>query len=815
MTEKTRPLRDFMQSLPTGSPARLVGTDLTAIDVSALLQDGISSVSAGAGININPADPKNPIISVDSVVTDGASAGATAVQPGDLAAVATTGSYNDLDDKPSIPPAQVNSDWNASSGVAQILNKPAFGDLAFEDSVTVSEISALGLPSSTTYLRGDGTWATPAGGGGGGQVNSIVEGDGIEVDSTDPANPTVGLDATSVASLGLADTALQPGEVTVGDIDATGTPNSSTYLRGDGAWATPSAGVTYVGVSVPTGFSVSGSPVTSSGTLTLSYAMGYQGYTTAEANKLSGVASGATANQSDAYLLNRANHTGAQAISTVSGLQTALDDKALQATTISAGTGLTGGGTLAANRSIALSSTSIASLALADTAVQPADLGDLAYIDFPASPSGNVLNDSGNWVPQGGGGGGGGQVNSVQPGTGISVNSSDPVNPAVSLNGASIASIALADTAVQPEDLGDSAGLNVGTTAGTVAAGNHTHPAATTTVPGFMSAADKVKLNGIAAGAEVNVNADWDATSGDAEILNKPTLGTAASADVGDFATASQGAKADTALQPADIGDTVQAYSAVLAGTTASFTTALNSKLSGIESGAQVNTVTSVAGKTGAVTLAKGDVGLSNVDNTSDAAKPISTATQTALNGKAGTAVATTSANGLMSSADKTKLNGIASGATANTGTVTSVSATVPTGLSVSGSPITSSGTLAITYAAGYQGYTTAEASKLSGIAAGAQVNAVTSVAGKTGAVTLAKGDVGLGNVDNTSDANKPVSTATQNALNGKAASDLSNVTQANARTKVGTGTMAYRDVTISTSDPSGSPANGTVWLQV
>ena len=44
----------------------------------------------------------------------------------------------------------------------------------------------------------------------------------------------------------------------------------------------------------------------------------------------------------------------------------------------------------------------------------------------------------------------------------------------------------------------------------------------------------------------------------------------------------------------------------------------------------------------------------------------------------------------------------------------------------------------------------------------------VTKVAGKTGAVTLAKGDVGLGNVDNTSDANKPISNATQVALNGK-----------------------------------------------
>ena len=36
--------------------------------------------------------------------------------------------------------------------------------------------------------------------------------------------------------------------------------------------------------------------------------------------------------------------------------------------------------------------------------------------------------------------------------------------------------------------------------------------------------------------------------------------------------------------------------------------------------------------------------------------------------------------------------------------------------------------------------------------------------------VTLTKADVGLGNVDNTSDLNKPISTATQTALNGKQA---------------------------------------------
>lgn len=64
----------------------------------------------------------------------------------------------------------------------------------------------------------------------------------------------------------------------------------------------------------------------------------------------------------------------------------------------------------------------------------------------------------------------------------------------------------------------------------------------------------------------------------------------------------------------------------------------------------------------------------------------------------------------------------------------------------------------------------------------------VVSVAGKTGAVTLSKSDVGLSAVDNTSDDNKPISTATQSALNAKLTkasnlSDLANV--ATARTNL------------------------------
>jgi len=66
---------------------------------------------------------------------------------------------------------------------------------------------------------------------------------------------------------------------------------------------------------------------------------------------------------------------------------------------------------------------------------------------------------------------------------------------------------------------------------------------------------------------------------------------------------------------------------------------------------------------------------------------------------------ATTSTNGYLTSTDWNTFNN----KTSNTGTVTSVGLSAPTGLSVSGSPVTTSGTLALSYASGYSIPTDAE----------------------------------------------------------------------------------------------------------
>ena len=303
--------------------------------------------------------------------------------------------------------------------------------------------------------------------------------------------------------------------------------------------------------------------------------------------------------------------------------------------------------------------------------------------------------------------------------------------------------------------------------------------------------------------------------------------------------------------------------------------------------------VQSVAGKTGNVTLAKADVGLSNVDNTSDANKPVSTATQTALDLKAnasdltshtgntnnphgvtkaqvglGNVDNTSDANKPVSTAQVAADTAVANAASADattkanaaqahaiqranhTGTqpistidnlqtsldgksavghghnIADVSglqtaldgkqasgsyATLENGLvpssqlpsyvddvlefaNLAGFPVSGdSGKIYValdtTKIYRWSGSAYVEISPSPGSTdavpegttnkyfttqRASDASPVQSVAGKVGAVTLAKSDVGLGNVDNTTDANKPISSATQTALDLKAnASDL------------------------------------------
>lgn len=116
---------------------------------------------------------------------------------------------------------------------------------------------------------------------------------------------------------------------------------------------------------------------------------------------------------------------------------------------------------------------------------------------------------------------------------------------------------------------------------------------ASATDPGSMSSAHWTKLEGIAAGAEVNVNADWNAISGDAQILNKPTLASVAtSGSYNDLTNKPTIVSSVTGTAPiVSSGGTTPAISINAASSTeaGSMSSAHWSKLEGISAGAEVN----------------------------------------------------------------------------------------------------------------------------------------------------------------------------------------------------------------------------------
>jgi hypothetical protein len=74
-----------------------------------------------------------------------------------LALVATSGAYSDLSGLPSIPSAQVNSDWNSASGVSQILNKPVLGTAAFQNSTVFDPAGSAASAQAFSIQRSNQT----------------------------------------------------------------------------------------------------------------------------------------------------------------------------------------------------------------------------------------------------------------------------------------------------------------------------------------------------------------------------------------------------------------------------------------------------------------------------------------------------------------------------------------------------------------------------------------------------------------------------------------------------------------------------------
>lgn len=170
--------------------------------------------------------------------------------------------------------------------------------------------------------------------------------------------------------------------------------------------------------------------------------------------------------------------------------------------------------------------------------------------------------------------------------------------------------------------------------------------------------------------------------------------------------------------------------------------------------------------------VTKAQVGLGNADNTSDADKPVSTAQATALAAKQSTSEKA-QPNGYASLGSDGKVPSSqlpVSGSYKGTWNAATNTPTITSGVGVNGDfyKVAVAGSTNID---GTSTWTVGDEVRFNGTIWQRIVSssAVSSVNGQTGAVVLAKADLGLGNVDNTSDVNKPISNATQAALDGKA----------------------------------------------
>jgi hypothetical protein len=213
----------FLGALSTGIVKNTTTTGVLSIAVAADFPTLNQSTTGNAATVTTNANLTGPITSVGNATS--------------VASQTGTGSKFVMDTSPTL--------------VTPNLGTPSAVVLTNGTGLPIGGISATGTPSGTTFLRGDGTWATATGGGGGDalttnplsqfaattslQLKNVISdetGSGALVFATSPTLVTPALGTPSAVVLTNAT------GLTIGGISATGTPDSTTFLRGDGAWAT-------------------------------------------------------------------------------------------------------------------------------------------------------------------------------------------------------------------------------------------------------------------------------------------------------------------------------------------------------------------------------------------------------------------------------------------------------------------------------------------------------------------------------------------------------------------------------------------------
>ena len=164
-----------------------------------------------------------------------------------------------------------------------------------------------------------------------------------------------------------------------------------------------------------------------------------------------------------------------------------------------------------------------------DARINAASIEDLSDVAAMTPSTNQVLQWNGStWTAGTVSSGGGGAVDSVNGQTGTVVLDTGDLSEDGNLF---FTDARVAANSAVTANTAKSTFPGFGTTAGTALEGNTSllqlGTSSTTALAGntnVITSAERTKLSGIATGAEVNVQSDWTASSGDAQILNKPTI---------------------------------------------------------------------------------------------------------------------------------------------------------------------------------------------------------------------------------------------------------------------------------------------------
>ena len=608
-----------------------------------------------------------------------------------LATVATSGDYDDLSNKPTIPAAQVNSDWNASSGVAEILNKPTIGDgtlsitvgsasaqtftanqsgnasvtvpLAAVDSSGATTVYTEGLMSSADKAKLEGIEA-------GAEVNVKPDWNAASGSDAEILNKPTSLAITGGTGITVTEDQVNDELVIACTVDASGKADKVTS-----ATANNFASLTSGGNLADSGYSASSFATAAQGTLADSSIQGVTVDSGSPLTPVSGVVNidlsgkvdvvsgkGLSTNdytQADKDVVDNAadvipsDATDQNQLVSTSTMNAAIAD--FGGFKVSTGTG-------ADNHPDEANPNTRTVYLVKDASVVGADKYNEWICTNVSGPTWEKIGDTTMDLS--------GYVEYPSTHVDTHIVAFGPNNTIVD-TGSTVASLT---NSVETVSIGS--GTAISPTSGTT---NIVIPLAVnsngTGSDGAMSGADKVKLDGIATGAEVNTVNTVSIGAGSAI---SPTSGT--TNIVIPLAANSSGTSSDGAMSGAD-----------------------KAKLDGIATGAEVNTVNTVSIGAGSA--------ISPASGTTNIVIPL------AVNNSG------TGSDGAMSGADKVKLDGIATGAEVNTVNTVSIGA----GAAIS--PTSGTTNVVIPLATNVSGtgsdgaMSGADKVKLDGIAAGAEVN--------------------------------------------------------------------------------------------